>query len=63
MKAPATANPLGVRLPPKVREQVELTANIERRSLNSQITVLIERGLRTLETKAATEAGTPIAVD
>jgi len=54
---------MGVRLPQHVRKQVEDTAALERRSLNGQITVLIERGLRTPETKAATEAGTSIAAE
>lgn len=53
--------PTGLRLPEDVRGRIEAAASIERRSMNSQIIVLIERGLRTPETKAATGADTPIA--
>ena len=55
--------PTGLRLPTDVRSRIETSASAERRSMNSQIIVLIERGLRAPETKAATEAGTSIAVE
>ena len=54
--------PTGLRLPPDVRGQIAAAAAAERRSLNSQIIVLIERGLRSPETKAAEVVGaTPTA--
>jgi hypothetical protein len=58
-----TLQPTGLRLPSDVRQQVEATAAKERRSMNSQIVILIERGLRAPETKTAIEAATPIAAE
>lgn len=52
---------MGIRLPPDVRKNVEITAATERRSLNAQMTVLIERGLRSPETKTAEGTAIPSA--
>jgi len=49
---------LGLRLPDDTRQAVSRLATLERRSLNAQITVLVERGLRSPETKMAEAAVT-----
>ena len=43
-------NPFGLRLPPALREKVEQEARKYRHSLNTEIEMLIEEGLKRRET-------------
>ena len=52
---------LKVRLPPDVRDRVQRSAQEDRRSMNSQIIVLLERALPAEETKTATEPANSVA--
>ena len=48
--------PMGIRLPKDVRDAVVKVAAEERRSINAQVAVLVERGLKTLKNEKAETA-------
>jgi predicted HicB family RNase H-like nuclease len=52
-----------LRVPESIRTRVEQSARNHRRSMNSEIIVLLERALPAEENKAATGAETPAAAE
>lgn len=52
-----TSKPLSVRLPSDIKERVVQLSEKERRSLNSQLIVIVEAGLRAIESSTDTKQG------